>query len=217
MAYNPAGGYSGPPPQQGQWQGGQAAYGQQPAGAYGQVGQAGYYPPYGAPPQQPSLMDLFRRADTNGDGRITHTELQTVLGPQLFNAETCRLMLGMFDVDRDGNINFQEFQGLWQYIEQWKRCFQSFDRDNSGTIDANELTQAFHQFGYRLSPQFCQNLIRRFDRQTQRAIKFDDFIQCCVMLKCFTEGFMAKDYTKQGVVNVDYVEFIEMTISHVPK
>ena len=54
---------------------------------------------------------------------------------------------GMFDRDRNGNINFQEFGALWKYVTDWQNCFRNFDRDNSGSIDKNELKQALTSFG----------------------------------------------------------------------
>ena len=56
-----------------------------------------------------------------------------------FNPETVRLMIGMFDRDRTGTINFQEFGALWKYVNDWQATFKSYDRDNSGSIDKNEL------------------------------------------------------------------------------
>ena len=56
-----------------------------------------------------------------------------------FNPETVRLMIGMFDRDRTGTINFQEFGALWKYVNDWQTTFKSYDRDNSGSIDKNEL------------------------------------------------------------------------------
>ena len=46
---------------------------------------------------------------------------------------------GMFDTDGNGVIDFNEFAGLWQYVCDWQETFRSFDLDNSGTIDRNEL------------------------------------------------------------------------------
>lgn len=40
-----------------------------------------------------------------------------------------------------------KFASLWKYIDDWQRCFRSFDRDNSGSIDRNELKQALTAFG----------------------------------------------------------------------
>ena len=56
-----------------------------------------------------------------------------------FNPETVRLMIGMFDRDRSGTINFQEFGALWKYVQDWQTTFKSYDRDNSGSIDKREL------------------------------------------------------------------------------
>ena len=48
-------------------------------------------------------------------------------------------LAGIFDRDRSGAINFQEFGALWKYVTDWQTTFKSYDRDNSGSIDRNEL------------------------------------------------------------------------------
>ena len=53
----------------------------------------------------------------------------------------------MFDRDHNGTINFQEFHALWKYVTDWQNTFRTFDRDNSGAIDKNELKQALTSFG----------------------------------------------------------------------
>ena len=55
--------------------------------------------------------------------------------------------LGMFDHDHSGTIGFHEFSGLWKYVNDWQTTFRSYDRDNSGTIDMNELKTALTNFG----------------------------------------------------------------------
>lgn len=67
-------------------------------------------------------------------------------------------------LDNSGTIDFNEFAGLWRYIEDWKRCFQTFDRDNSGNIDQSEMSMALKSFGYNLSDRFISTLIQKFDK-----------------------------------------------------
>ena len=106
-----------------------------------------------------------------------------------FNPETVRLMIGMFDRDHTGTINFQEFGALWKYVTDWQTTFRSYDRDNSGSIDKNELKTALTSFGYRLSDRFYDILIRKFDRTGSGTVAFDDFIQCCVVIQvCVWRG-----------------------------
>jgi len=55
--------------------------------------------------------------------------------------------IGMFDHDHSGTIGFHEFSGLWKYVTDWQNTFRTYDRDNSGSIDKNELKTALVSFG----------------------------------------------------------------------
>lgn len=89
---------------------------------------------------------------------------------------------GMFDKENRGQVSFQDFGALWKYVTDWQNCFRSFDTDNSGNIDKNELKNALTAFGYRLSDGLIDILVRKFDRFGRGTILFDDFIQCCIIL-----------------------------------
>lgn len=45
----------------------------------------------------------------------------------------------MFDRDRSGSISVYEFGDLFNYINQWKKVFESIDTDRSGFIEFGEL------------------------------------------------------------------------------
>lgn len=45
-------------------------------------------------------------------------------------------------------------------------------------------------FGFNISPQMVALLIRKFDSAGRRAITFDSFIQCCVMLQILTSVWL---------------------------
>jgi len=179
------------------------------------------YNPYGSgypqPGVSPMIAQVFAAVDGDRSGQINCRELQAALinaNWSPFNEETCRLMINMFDRDGSGTINLNEFQQLYDYIEQWKKCFQGFDRDNSGNINTEELHQALTTFGYRLSPEFAQLLVRKFDRNQCGAMEFDSFIQACIMLKCVTDSFRMKDTAQQGQITIQYQDFLEMIFSN---
>ncbi|XP_017778603.1 PREDICTED: programmed cell death protein 6-like isoform X2 [Nicrophorus vespilloides] len=130
-----------------------------------------------------------------------------------FNPETVRLMIGMFDKQNQGQVNFDDFAALWKYVTDWQNCFRSFDRDNSGNIDKNELQTALTTFGYRLSESLVETMVRKFDRQGNGTILFDDFIQCCIVLHTLTSAFRQHDADGDGVITIQYEQFLNMVMN----
>lgn len=76
----------------------------------------------------------------------------------LFTASSIFLS-AMFDRENKGGVNFNEFAGVWKYITDWQNIFRTYDRDNSGFIDKNELKQALTGFGEQQSMLVYQHLI----------------------------------------------------------
>ena len=119
----------------------------------------------------------------------------------------------MFDRENKAGVNFSEFAGVWKYITDWQNVFRTYDRDNSGMIDKNELKQALSGFGYRLSDQFHDILIRKFNQQGQGQIAFDDFIQGCIVLQRLTDIFRRYDTDQDGWIQVSYEQYLSMVFS----
>ncbi|XP_033025441.1 programmed cell death protein 6 isoform X3 [Lacerta agilis] len=119
----------------------------------------------------------------------------------------------MFDRENKGGVNFNEFTGVWKYVSDWQNVFRTYDRDNSGMIDKNELKQALTGFGYRLSDQFYDLLIQKFDRQRRGQVAFDDFIQCCVVIQKWTDVFRRYDTDQDGWIQVSYEQYLSMVFS----
>ncbi|KAL9975664.1 hypothetical protein ACROYT_G012848 [Oculina patagonica] len=171
-----------------------------------------------APPQhdQNFLWNVFQRVDKDRSGAISTNELQQALSNGTwtpFNPETVRQMIGMFDRDQNGTINFQEFAALWKYITDWQNTFRTYDRDNSGSIDKKELQTALTSFGYRLSERFYDILIRKFDRSGRGVVSFDDFIQCCVVIQMLTNAFQGFDTNRNGWITINYEQFLSLVFS----
>ncbi|KAF4308951.1 putative peflin protein [Botryosphaeria dothidea] len=205
------GGYASPPPQN---------YGSAPPPAdfnHGRppLGSGSRPPPTPAPPRdandREALWRIFGAVDKNRSGQLSEKELGSALVNgdwTSFDAHTVRMMIRMFDTDRSGTINFDEFCGLWAFLAAWRTLFDRFDTDRSGAISFNEFSDALVAFGYRLSPQFVTLLFRTYDRRGQNAIGFDLFVQACISLKRMTDVFKKYDEDRDGYITLSFEEFL---------
>lgn len=230
--------YGRPPQNQQVSYGAPPPYGQPPPGQQQQQQYSQQYQPppsqnrppsQGPPPQvppgtDPQLWYWFQAVDTDKSGALTTEELQKALingdwSP--FNMETVRLMMNMFDSDNTGTITFSEFSGLWRYIEDWKRCFTTFDADGSGTINFSELKTALKTFGYNLSDNFINLLIKKYDKYAgtknssgRGDVTFDNFVQSCVTIKTLTDAFRRYDNDNDGWITINYEQFLELVVNN---
>jgi len=97
---------------------------------------------YGQPQVHPSVLAWFQAVDIDRSGQISGTELQQALTNNdwsHFSLKTCYKMIGIFDRDFSGTINLNEFNSLWNYINQWRNVFSAYDLDKSGFINEIEL------------------------------------------------------------------------------
>ncbi|XP_047021987.1 peflin [Helicoverpa zea] len=208
MAYNP--GYGAP-----------QGYGQPPAGYGGpppgqlEIGH-GPYPsigPGGA--VSPQVQQWFRAVDKDQSGFITAVELKSALvnaQGQTFSETACNLMIGMFDKDRSGHINVEEFEKLYTYINQWLAVFKTYDTDQSGHIDEKELSEALTKMGFRFTPEFVSFLVKRCD-SNEGKVSVDSFIVLCVQIQRFTEAFRARDTQQNGTVTIGFEDFLTVALS----
>ncbi|KDN44094.1 EF-hand [Tilletiaria anomala UBC 951] len=236
----PQGGGYGAPPAQSGGGGYGGSYGQQPPGGSGYGappagGTGGGYPPQrpqayssrtGPPPgADPQLWQWYLSVDRDGSGTIGPQELQQALVNgdwSAFDLDTVKMLMSIFDTDRSGQITFNEFQGLWRYIQEWQNVFRHFDQDRSGTIDSNELGNALKSFGYNLSPRLIQVVQQKYIVSSTTSsgglsrgngITFDRFVRACVVIKSLTESFQRCDTQRQGWATLSYEQFMEITLS----
>ncbi|PWN25921.1 EF-hand [Jaminaea rosea] len=228
--------HGAPPPQQGGGYGGGGGStypGQQQSRPQAFTQSTG--PPPGADPQ---LWSWFIAVDGDRSGRISARELQSALvngDNSHFDLDTVKMLMSIFDTDRSGEITFNEFVGLFGYVQQWREVFQRFDSDRSGSIDQNELGNALRGFGYNLSPKLIHIVSQKYIVSSSSSssapgttpapstgtigggpttgITFDRFVRACVVIKSLTEGFQRFDTQRSGWAQLNYDQFLELALS----
>ena len=65
--------------------------------------------------------------------------------------------------------------------------FMQYDRDRSGSIEPHELHACIESFGYQLTPQALNIIVKRYS--TNGSIMFDDFVSVCIRLRMLNGEF----------------------------
>ncbi|EAZ17384.1 hypothetical protein OsJ_32908 [Oryza sativa Japonica Group] len=104
----------------------------------------------------------------------------------------------------------KEFTSVFYSLQNWRSIFERFDRDQSGKIDATELRDALLSLGYSVSPTVLDLLVSKFDKTggKNKAIEYDNFIECCLTVKGLTEKFKEKDTAFSGSATFTYEAFM---------
>ncbi|KAI3742230.1 hypothetical protein L1987_59910 [Smallanthus sonchifolius] len=195
-----------------------------PAAAYGQPQQSAYGTPYQPSPYgnpfaalvpstfpsgtDPNVIACFQVADVDGSGVIDDKELQRALSSynQSFSIRTVRLLMYLFTNTNTRHIG----KHLSLYTRGILANFEKFDRDRSGHIDAWELKEALMSLGFAVSPVVLDLLVSKFDKTggNRKSIGYDNFIECCLIVKGHIERFKERDTTYSGHATFTYEAFM---------
>ncbi|GFY84718.1 calcium-binding EF-hand family protein [Actinidia rufa] len=208
-----AGGYPAPPTSGG-YPGPPSAGGYpSPAQPYGGGSPFASLMPSAFPPgTDPNIVACFQVADQDGSGLIDDKELQGALSSynQSFSLRTVHLLMYLFTNSNSRRIGPKEFTALYYSLQNWRAIFERSDRDRSGKIDSGELREALLSLGFGVSPVVLELLVSKFDKTggKNRAIEYDNFIECCLTVKGLTEKFKEKDTMYAGSATFTYESFM---------
>ena len=128
------------------------------------------------------IDDLFRRFDTDGDGRLGYAEYLEFLG---FNKEVSRRSSTMVDRRSDleslvDRIRLKIEDNLGSEAQSGKRVkevFADIDDDNSGTIDKREMTKALKVLRVDVSSREIDDLFREYDKDGDGRLGYTEYLQ----------------------------------------
>lgn len=159
---------------------------------------------------------LFNGVDIDKSGTITANELKRVYSNTNglnFSDEACKMMISMFDADRSGKIDIYEFDKLYNDTNMWITIFRSFDRDNSGSLSANELLQVFTQMGLNLDAQVIQLVLSLCQSQSRNEMNLDQFIITSIKMQRLNNAFRMRDMSNQGIISVTFNDLVAIVFA----
>ncbi|CAL5354767.1 unnamed protein product [Camellia sinensis] len=130
------------------------------------------------------LKQVFNKFDVNGDGKISSSELGSILSSLGYSAtdDELQTMIREVDSDGDGVIDLDEFIELNtkdidsnEVLENLKEAFSVFDIDKNGSISADELQNVLSSIGEDCSIAECKKMIAGVDCDGDGMINFEEF------------------------------------------
>ncbi|CAI9785484.1 unnamed protein product [Fraxinus pennsylvanica] len=147
------------------------------------------------------LKQVFKKFDVNGDGKISASELGSIMGSlgHRTTNEELEIMIKEVDSDGDGFINMLEFIELntkdidsEEVLDNLKKAFSVFDIDKNGSISAEELQNVLKNLGEECTLSECKKMISGVDADGNGTISFDEFKVMMMMGSCFDADVQPK-------------------------
>lgn len=160
----------------------------------------------------PGVERFFKSMNVEHEGRISSKELQQafqIFQGKHFSDSTCKFIVRLFDLDRNGGLNIREFETLYYYIKQWVCAFNAHDCDKCGFIDEGELNKVLKDMDIHFSSDFIHFLVTRSNSNASR-ISLDQYLIMCIQIQRFTDEFKKRDLKLSGKVEIAYEDFLEM-------
>jgi Ca2+-binding EF-hand superfamily protein len=148
------------------------------------------------------LRQIFNDVDKDHSGRISFAELHEALkrgqSSSEFDLKTVRLFIEKYDKNGDGDIDFNEFQELFNYLNSEFERFLTIDLDGSGTVDAHELATALKNNFNIKSDQVSNYIVNTIRSHYPNGITFDLFCRVMVRFSYLHHQYNTIQYYQKG-------------------
>jgi Ca2+-binding EF-hand superfamily protein len=157
------------------------------------------------------MRSWFAAMDRDRSGSIASNELANVaIGGLPIGLETAVKLIRIFDVDKNGTIDFYEYAALHKFLLNMQSLFQQQDTNRDGRLSSNEVVTALHAGGFKLSDQAAQALYRKYNR-TGFGVNLVEFLALIAHVAQAKSVFEWRDNQKTGQISLTMDAFLEVT------
>ena len=129
---------------------------------------------------------MFKAFDKNGDGKLSMQEVKEGYLEhygKVMSDEEVEEMFNKVDTDKSGFIDYSEFvvaamnENQLTSNEKLQAAFKMFDKDNSGSISADEIREVLSFGGTNpLSKEAIDAIIKQVDENGDGDISYEEFV-----------------------------------------
>ena len=136
--------------------------------------------------ERDGLAKVFKAFDKNGDGKLSMQEVKEGYLEhygKVMSDEEVEEMFNKVDTDKSGFIDYSEFvvaamnENQLTSNEKLQAAFKMFDKDNSGSISAEEIREVLSFGGTNpLSKEAIDAIIKQVDENGDGDISYEEFV-----------------------------------------
>ncbi|XP_041797250.1 calpain-9 [Chelmon rostratus] len=172
-------------------------------------------------PSPKSIVQLFKK-HCNKKGFCKPVHLHSLLteaiqggvlaGSEKYLAlEHCKSMVVLMDGQGIAQLNWPEFQSLWDKIRRWTDIFLVFDKNKTQHLEYQEVTPALKAAGIMVDDLIMQLVGLRYT-EPDMTISYPGFLYLLMKLESMIHKFQAYDMAGMGAVTVSFRQWLHMTM-----
>ncbi|XP_070826935.1 calpain-9 [Chaetodon trifascialis] len=125
--------------------------------------------------------------------------------------EHCKSMVVLMDSQGIAQLNWPEFQSLWEKIRRWTDIFLVFDKNKTHRLEYQEVSPALKAAGIMVDDLIMQLVGLRYT-EPDMTISYPGFLYLLMKLESMIHKFQAYDMAGMGAVTVNFRQWLHMTM-----
>ena len=117
-------------------------------------------------------------------------------------AETCMMMVSLFDTNGTLTLFCEEFEKLWVYLKMCRKVFDANRSKNKTSICCKQFAKIVKELKYKIKPDTVDLLFTHFCDTDD--MKLDAFIKSIFMLKQLVTNFQNQNPSNQKRLKMTY-------------
>ncbi|XP_047450084.1 calpain-9 isoform X2 [Mugil cephalus] len=125
--------------------------------------------------------------------------------------EHCKSLVVLMDSQGVAQLNWADFQNLWDKIRRWTDIFLVFDKNKTHRLEYQEVGPALKAAGITVDELVMQLVGLRYT-EPDLTISYPGFLYLLMKLESMIHKFQAYDMVGMGTVTVSYRQWLHMTM-----
>ncbi|XP_068614805.1 calpain-9-like [Brachionichthys hirsutus] len=125
--------------------------------------------------------------------------------------EHCKSMVVLVDSQGIAQLNWPDFQALWEKIQRWTDIFLVFDKNKTHHLEYQEAAPALKAAGIMVDELIMQLVGLRYT-EPDLTISYPGFLYLLMKLESMIHKFQAFDVVGMDSVTVSYRQWLHMTM-----